>query len=67
MSEPKFPNVTVTLSGHDGNAFAILGTVKKAMHHANVSQESIDEFLKEAKSSDYDHLLQTCFKYVNVE
>lgn len=58
--------VSVKLTKTDGNAFAILGKVKRALKDGEVSQETIDEFLKEAMSGDYDHLLQTCMKYVNV-
>ena len=61
--ETVFPDVEVELSGTDGNAFAILGKVSKAIKSAG---HSPDEFLAEAKSGDYDHLLQTCFKYVEV-
>jgi hypothetical protein len=59
-------DVTVELSGHDGNAFAILGRVQAALRNAGASQDAIRAFLSEAKSGDYDHLLQTCMKYVNV-
>lgn len=56
----------VKLTGTDGNAFAILGVVQKAMKKAGIQQVIIDQFLTEAKSGDYDHLLQTCFKYADV-
>lgn len=57
---------TVQLSGEDGNAFAIMGRVRKALIRAGQREEA-DAFLQEAKSGNYDHLLQTCFKYVDVE
>lgn len=57
---------TVQLSGTDGNAFAIMGRVRKALFNAGQKEEA-DAFLQEAKSGDYDHLLQTCFRYVDVE
>ena len=60
-------NVTVNLLGEDGNAFFILGKVKKAMRRAGIAQEVIDEFNKEATSGDYDKLLQTVMKYVEVK
>jgi hypothetical protein len=60
-------DVTVQLSGNDGNAFAILGRVQAALRKAGASQEAIRDFLDEAKSGDYDHLLQTAMKWVNVE
>lgn len=64
--KPRYPNVEVELSGHDGNAFMIMGRVSKAMKKANVPQTEIDQFMKECKSGDYDNLLQTCMKWVEV-
>ena len=60
------PEVTVKLSRTDGNAFAILGKVSKALKTAG-HQESAQSFVKEATNGDYDQLLQTTMKYVNVE
>lgn len=65
--KPKYPNISVKLSGQDGNAFAILGRVLKAMSIAKVSKEERDAFQKEATSGDYDHLLQTCMAWVEVQ
>ena len=65
MMEPKFPGVTVPLSGEDGNAFGILGRARKAMWNAGAPQEDIDTFLAEARSGDYDHLLQTVMRTVD--
>lgn len=67
MSEPKYPNIKVQLVGEDGNAFAILGSVRKAMRRANLLKSEMDAFTAEATSGDYDHLLQTCMKWVEVE
>lgn len=65
--EPKYPNITVKLAGEDGNAFAILGRVAKAMQRAGIPTEEISAFRKEATSGDYDHLLQTCMRWVECE
>lgn len=65
--EPKFPNVVVKLSDEDGNAFSILARVLRALRQADVSEEDRMAFQKEAISSDYDHLLQTCMEYVEIE
>lgn len=67
MSEPICENVTVRLIGEDGNAFFIIGRVLKEMRRAGVSKEIMDKFQQEATSGDYDHLLATVMKYVNVE
>ena len=59
-------NIKVKLVGEDGNAFAIMGKVSKALKR-NGHADLVDEYLKEAKSGDYDHLLQTTMDYVEVE
>ncbi len=66
MNDVKFPNVSVQLDGEDGNAFAIIGRCLRAAKRAGVPQPDIDAFLKEAKSGDYDHLLQTCTEWFDV-
>jgi len=66
MSEPKYPDIEVQLTGRDGNAFGILGNVQKAMRRANVSKEEINEFMEEATSGDYNDLLCTAMKWVSV-
>lgn len=66
MNEPKYPDIEVQLSGEDGNAFSIIGRVCKAMRRAGVPKDTIDKFTEEATDGDYDHLLQTCMKWVEV-
>lgn len=60
-------NVTVRLIGEDGNAFFIMGRVLKEMRRAGISKEVMDQFQQEATSGDYNNLLATVMKYVNVE
>jgi len=64
--KPKYPEVVVKLVGEDGNAHAILGRVQYELRLAGVSQEQINQFLEEATSGDYDHLLATCQRWVKV-
>lgn len=54
------------LTGEDGNAFGVLGRVRRAILSSN-HPELADEFMREATSRDYDHLLATCRRYVTVE
>jgi len=61
----KHPEIEVQLIGTDGNAFALLGKISKALRGAEVPNAEIDEFLGEAMSVDYDHL-RTCLDWVNV-
>lgn len=63
----KYPHITVNLSESDGNAFAIVGRVAKAMRRGGCTVDQVKEFQKEAMAGDYDHLLQTCMRYVEVE
>lgn len=65
--EPKYPNITVQLSGGSGNAFAVLGAVSKALKRGGVDKSGIDAFYAEATSGDYDNLLQTAMRWVDVE
>ena len=37
---------TVKLIGHDGNAFSIMGGVKKALMQAGADKEYVDKYLK---------------------
>ncbi len=62
----KFPDVQVQLTGTDGNAFAIIGRVSRALKRAGHPESAVKEFQDEAMSGDYDHLLQTAMKYVDV-
>ena len=64
--ETKYPEIKVKLTGEDGNAFSILGRVTRAMRHASVSKEERDAFHAEATSGDYDHLLATAMRWVDV-
>ncbi len=61
------PRPTVRLVGTDGNAFAVLGHVMRALREAGWSQEERDAFRAEATSGDYDHLLGTVMKHLDVE
>jgi hypothetical protein len=64
--EPKYGNVTVALAGQDGNAFAIMSRVSKALRNEGVPNEEVEAYLSESMSGDYDSLLRTAMKWVNV-
>jgi hypothetical protein len=59
-------NAVIQLTDQDGNAFAIIGRVHRAILRSDHPELSAP-FMAEATSGDYDHLLATCFKYVTVE
>jgi hypothetical protein len=63
---PKYPDITVPLTGTDGNAYAILGKVTQALRQADITQPERDAFLAEATAGNYDELLQTVMQWVDV-
>lgn len=60
------PDITVQLVGGEGNAYAVLGRVRRALREARVSDEEASRFTAETTSGDYDHVLRTCMIWVNV-
>ena len=62
----KYPDVEVQLVGDDGNAFAIMARVQRALRQHGVPKQAIDEYLNESTSGDYDHLLYTTSQWVTV-
>ncbi len=64
--KPIYPNITVKLVGTDGNAFAIIGKVTRALRRANVPHTAIEKFKDKAASGNYDNVLQTAMRWVNV-
>lgn len=54
----------VDLHSPDGNAFAILGCLRREFRRHKVSKEDWDLFYQEATSGDYANLLQTCREWV---
>lgn len=63
---PRYPDIEVQLVGEDGNAFAVLGRVQRALREAGVPEAVVREFLAEATAGDYDHLLGTVMRWVTV-
>ena len=53
------------LVGINGNAYSIMGYVQKAMQEQNFSKEDINNYLSDAKSDDYNHLLQVSISMVD--
>lgn len=66
MSAIKYPDVSVQLTGEDGNAFFIIGKVVRALKKGGASAADVEQFKAEAMSGDYDNLLITCMKWVSV-
>jgi hypothetical protein len=62
---PRF-DVRVKLVNTDGNAYAIMGKCKEALRKGGASPEEVKTFLDECMSGDYQHLLQTCTRWLVV-
>lgn len=55
--------ISVPSDGRRGNAFALLGEVKRAMKEAGWTRIEIERFIEEATSGDYDHMLHVINQY----
>ena len=66
MKEPETKPI-VNLIGQNGNAFNIMGLVKQALRRAGADKEYIDQYLSEATSGNYDHLLAVSMEYVDIQ
>lgn len=58
-------SIEVKLTDTNGNAFAIISRVSRALRRGGHA-EMVDDFQGEAMSGDYDHVLQTAMDYVEV-
>ena len=45
------------LVGVDGNAFSVMGYVTQAMRRSGYTNQERNDYLADAQSSDYNHLL----------
>ena len=61
-----------SLVGIDGNAYSIMGYVKRCMREVGISQEEQLTYIEDATDSDYHHLLyissemvDKCNRYAN--
>lgn len=53
--------------GQDGNAFAIIGQVDKALRKAGLKEQSVEFKAKAFKAASYDALLVLCLEYVEAD
>jgi hypothetical protein len=62
---PKY-DIEVQLSGNDGNAFAVMAAVKRALKTAGATPEELSQYQQESMSGDYDNLLRVAMEWVEV-
>ena len=63
----KIEKPVVELVGSDGNAYAIMGKVRRALKRAGVPDAVLKEYERKSKSGDYDNLLAVACEYAEVE
>ena len=64
--DPKYKNISVQLTGQDGNAFAIMAKVSGALRKNDVPEGEVEQYLSESMEGDYDNLLRTAMSWVNI-
>lgn len=65
-TDPLYPDVRVRLTGSDGNAGAVMGAVTRALKRHGVPADEIDRYRQESMSGNYNELLQTAMRWVDV-
>lgn len=54
-----------TLEGIDGNAFAVVAYVAKAMRNEGFTKAEVEDYDTRAKSADYGHLLRASLEMID--
>lgn len=63
LPEPQFPSVVINISGPEGNAFMIIGVIKRVFRQAGLDFGPVRE---DMMSGDYAHLLEVARRYVTI-
>jgi hypothetical protein len=66
VMETKYPNVEIKLPVRGGNPFFIIGKAARALRNAGVAEKEVKTFRTECMSGDYEHVLHTCMRWVDV-
>lgn len=67
-AKPEFPRYDIPVSPPDGNAFSVMGAVKKALKAHGVDAAEISKYTEEAMASnDYNHLLVVSMEWVDLQ
>lgn len=66
---PRYPHIEVTLdiSGPDGNAFAIMSVVTRALARNGAPQSEIDKYREESMLGDYENLIAVTRHWVKFQ
>jgi hypothetical protein len=63
----RHPDVKVRLVGYDGNAIAILGRTRHALHDGGASTDDVASFMREATGANCDQLLAKVVRWVEAK
>lgn len=66
LSGAKYPHTHVQLTGYKGDQHELIATVARALKGAGASRAEIHAYRIESLSGDYDHVIATAKKWVNV-
>lgn len=66
MPDPLYPEIDVPIITEKCEPNELLGRTKIRMQNFGLSEEQINEFEREARSGDFDHLLYTMMQWVNI-
>lgn len=61
----KRPQMSWEEFSSDGNAFAIIAKVRRALIKADMTDEAIN-FVDDATRGDYNNVLQTAMRYIDI-
>ena len=64
---PKYPQVTVQVTGPHSGLCATVAAVQAAMRRAGVPLQELGNFYEDAAEDDEDNLLWTCLRWVDVD
>ena len=66
--EPMYPDLDIPVNdGPEGNAMAILSTLRQGLQRRKMDHGIISSVIAEATSGDYDQVLRTVGKYATIE
>ena len=68
MTDPLYPDVTVPLTGEDGNVFSIIGRATAAAKRAEVPRADVDSFVEEVfGAGSYNEALRIVMRWFGTE
>lgn len=65
-TDPMYPEIDVPIITEKCEPTELIGRAKVRMRNFGLEDEQIDQFEREARSGDFDHLLNTMMEWVNI-